>query len=662
MNLPFKRALCAGAISMAIAVPVTTQASSPVSENYYDNLFNNNHGLRFGEQNQNRYIVKFKSQPGLSAKAADQARENVLQKYGATVKRMLKSHNAAAVTLSAARAAEMANDPAIEYVEVDQKRYLTSIIKETGVRQYATSTSETSPYGIAMVQANQLSDSLAGNRKICIIDSGYDRSHEDLSGNNVTGEYDSVSGWWYNDTNSHGTHVGGTISAIGGNGKGVVGVLDSGTVQIHSVKVFDANGWSYSSDLVAALDKCTTWGANVVSMSLGGPSYNATENSAFASALSNGVLSIAAAGNAGNSSLSYPASYDSVMSVAAVDSAKNVASFSQYNSQVEIAGPGVQVDSTIPGNKYALYSGTSMATPHVSAVAALVWSYHTSCTASQIRAALTATAEDRGAAGRDIYYGYGIAKALDAKNYLDTYGCAGNTGGGGGGGTPGVTALSNGVPATGLSASTGQELMFKLDVPAGATNLSFAMSGGTGDADLYVKFGSQPTTSSYDCRPYLNGNSETCNISNVQTGTYYAMVRAYSTFSGVSLTGSYTAGSGGGGGGAATYTNNTNVTIRDRRTVTSSISVPRTGDSGTITVHVDIKHTYRGDLRIKIVAPNGAKATLKDINGSDSADNVLADYSVNASGVESSGTWKLEVYDAYSGDTGYIDTWSISFQ
>lgn len=658
MKLPFNKALCATAISVAVAVPSMTMATSPLSEDYYNNLADNRG--HFGEQIEARYIVKFKAQPGLSQKAAEAARMNVLQKYGATVKLNLKAHNAVAVTLSPARAAQMANDPAVEYVEVDQKRYLTSIIKETDTRQYATSTSETVPYGISMVQANQLSDSLAGNRKICIIDSGYDRSHEDLAGNNVTGEYDSGSGWWYNDQNSHGTHVGGTISAIGGNGKGVVGVLDSGNIQIHSVKVFGANGWNYSSSLVAALDKCTAWGANVVSMSLGGPSYSSTENSAFAQALSNGVLSIAAAGNDGNSSYSYPASYDSVMSVAAVDSSKNVASFSQYNSQVEIAGPGVAVDSTVPGNRYAKYSGTSMATPHVSAVAALVWSYHTSCTAQQIRNALNATAEDRGAAGRDNFYGYGIVKALDAKNYLDTYGCDGNTGGGGGG--TGITTLTNGTPVSNLSASTGQELMFKMDVPAGATNLSFASSGGTGDADLYVKFGSQPTTSSYDCRPYLNGNNETCNISNVQAGTYYVMLRAYSSFSGVTLTGSYTDGGSGGGGGAATFTNNKNVTIRDRRTATSSINVTRSGDSGTITVHVDIKHTYRGDLRITLVAPNGASAVLKDINGSDSADNVLADYTVNASGIESSGTWKLKVYDAYRGDTGYIDSWSITFQ
>jgi hypothetical protein len=115
---------------------------------------------------------------------------------------------------------------------------------------------------------------------------------------------------------------------------------------------------------------------------------------------------------------------------------------------------------------------------------------------------------------------------------------------GGGGGS----VLQNGVAVTGLSAATGSQLSYTMVVPAGATGLSFAISGGTGDADLYVKFGSAPTLSSYDCRPYVTGNSETCNISNVQAGTYYVMLNAYAAFSGVSLVGSYAAGGGGGGG------------------------------------------------------------------------------------------------------------------
>ncbi|HPF73707.1 MAG: pre-peptidase C-terminal domain-containing protein [Lysobacteraceae bacterium] len=123
------------------------------------------------------------------------------------------------------------------------------------------------------------------------------------------------------------------------------------------------------------------------------------------------------------------------------------------------------------------------------------------------------------------------------------------SGGGGGGG--GSSELQNGVAVTGLSASQGNDVTYTMVVPAGASNLSFAISGGTGDADMYVKAGSAPTDSSYDCRPYKSGNAETCSFASPSATTYYVRVKAYSTFSGVSLVGSYdTSGGGGGGGGS----------------------------------------------------------------------------------------------------------------
>ena len=109
---------------------------------------------------------------------------------------------------------------------------------------------------------------------------------------------------------------------------------------------------------------------------------------------------------------------------------------------------------------------------------------------------------------------------------------------GGGGGT----TLSNGVAKTGLAAATGASLSYTLSVPAGATNLSFVMSGGTGDADMYVRFGSAPTTATYDCRPYKTGNAETCTFASPSAGTWYVMLSAYTSFSGVSLLPSYSTG------------------------------------------------------------------------------------------------------------------------
>ncbi|KAB8198213.1 M20/M25/M40 family metallo-hydrolase, partial [Lysobacter maris] len=165
--------------------------------------------------------------------------------------------------------------------------------------------------------------------------------------------------------------------------------------------------------------------------------------------------------------------------------------------------------------------------------------------------------------------------------------------------------LEKGVPVTGLAATAGNAVEYTMDVPAGASNLSFTMSGGSGDADLYVKFGSAPTDSSYDCRPYKNGNAETCSFASPQAGTWHVRVKAYSSFSGVSLVGDY--GSGG-GGDTQTYSNTSDYTINDNATVESPITVSgRSGNAPSdASVDVDIRHTYKGDLKVDLVAPDGS--------------------------------------------------------
>ena len=171
--------------------------------------------------------------------------------------------------------------------------------------------------------------------------------------------------------------------------------------------------------------------------------------------------------------------------------------------------------------------------------------------------------------------------------------------------------LTKGVTVTGIGASTGATVNYTLVVPAGATNLVFTQSGGTGDADMYVKFGSAPTDTVYDCRPYVSGNAETCTFATAQAGTYYVRLKAYSTFSGVSLKGDYT--TGGGGGGVQTYTNSTATSIPDNSTITSTINVSgRTGNAPTTSqVAVNITHTYRGDLKIDLLAPDGSVYALR---------------------------------------------------
>ncbi|MDN5781837.1 MAG: M4 family metallopeptidase, partial [Luteimonas sp.] len=179
-------------------------------------------------------------------------------------------------------------------------------------------------------------------------------------------------------------------------------------------------------------------------------------------------------------------------------------------------------------------------------------------------------------------------------------------GGTGPGPDPGTIVLTKGVAVTGQSGASGASLTYTLVVPAGASNLSFTMSGGSGDADLYVKAGSAPTDSSYDCRPWKAGNSESCTFASPTAGTYYVRIKGYSAFSGVSLVGDY--GTGSGGGGSQTYSNTADYAINDRATVYSPITVSgRSGKASTSTqVSVDIKHTYIGDLKVDLVAPDGS--------------------------------------------------------
>ncbi|WP_386069199.1 PKD domain-containing protein [Tahibacter sp. UC22_41] len=224
---------------------------------------------------------------------------------------------------------------------------------------------------------------------------------------------------------------------------------------------------------------------------------------------------------------------------------------------------------------------------------------------------------------------------------------------------PGGNELQNGVARTGLSGAASSETTYTLVVPAGATNLKFVMAGGTGDADMYVKFGSAPTTTTYDCRPYLSGNNETCTITTAQAGTYYVKLRGYSAYSGVSLTGSFTAG---GGGSTQTYTNTTDYTINDNATVDSPIAVSgRTGNApANASVTVAIVHTYQGDLKVDLVAPDGTLYNIHNRTGA-GTDNINKTVTFDLSAKPLNGTWTLRVNDNAAGDTGKIDSWSITF-
>ncbi|MBI2379129.1 MAG: M20/M25/M40 family metallo-hydrolase [Gammaproteobacteria bacterium] len=227
-----------------------------------------------------------------------------------------------------------------------------------------------------------------------------------------------------------------------------------------------------------------------------------------------------------------------------------------------------------------------------------------------------------------------------------------------GGTMPPPNMLTNKVPLTNQSGTTGQESYYWLNVPAGAHSLSFKTTGGTGDADLYVRFGTKPTTASYQCKSDGSTSTETCNIATAQAGTYHVLLKAYSAYSGVSLTGSYD-----------TDTlpppivgeNTADYPIPDNNAtgVSSPIAIASTGTATSVGVEVNIVHPYIGDLVVDLVAPSGTVFNLHNRSGG-SADNILKTYAVNAGGTARNGTWLLRVKDRASRDTGYINSWKLT--
>lgn len=447
------------------------------------------------------------------------------------------------------------NNPHIQLIEEDQRRMPLGIYNDDAGNAM---TQQLTPYAVYQSEADQVNFNANAGMKVCVIDSGLDRSNNDFNWGAITGDNDSGTGNWDSHGGPHGTHVAGTIGAADNN-VGVVGMAPG--VDMHIIKVFNESGWGYSSDLAHAAEKCSAAGANIISMSLGGGGANSTEENAFKAFTEAGGLVVAAAGNDGNNVRSYPAGYPSVMMVGANDANNNIADFSQFPSCtittgkgkkrqtitdeticVEVTAGGVDTLSTYPagmatsaslavdgqflasssmensgtviGNTYymgtaeaidasangqvclidrgnisfhdkvqncensggvgaiiinneagMLYatlgdgnatsipavgaafedraqilaansadifigtsdygymSGTSMATPGVSGIAALVWSNHNGCTGTDIRNALKASAQDQGTAGHDVYFGAGIVKAAAADAYLTQNGC-----------------------------------------------------------------------------------------------------------------------------------------------------------------------------------------------------------------------------------------------
>lgn len=295
------------------------------------------------------------------------------------------------------------NNPQIQFVEENAE---------------AKAIGESVPWGVPHVQGTD-SHALGytgDGVNVAILDTGIDNTHEDLA-NNVKGGYsvftDTENSDPFYDGNGHGTHVAGTVGAVD-NELGVIGVAHQ--AELYAVKVLDNSGSGSYAGIAEGIEWAILNGMDIINMSLGGSSDSSLLRQYCDLAYTEGLLVVAAAGNSGNrggknDSVGYPAKYESVIAVAAIDKNNNRASFSSTGPAVELSAPGVSVLSTVPGNGYDSYNGTSMASPHVAGVATLVWAAKPTLTNVQLRQLLRDTAVNLGDSSQ---YGYGLVQAKTA--------------------------------------------------------------------------------------------------------------------------------------------------------------------------------------------------------------------------------------------------------
>lgn len=272
------------------------------------------------------------------------------------------------------------NDPSVLSVDVDQKVNLLESV--TASARIATAAAAYNQWNYTALQLHPIHVHHVGSGTIvAVIDSGVNRTGTDLNGTAqvpqvldgcdwVTSPTNVCRGTGVTDENGHGTHVAGIIAAKN-DGVGITGVAPGS--QILPLRVLDANGSGYLSDIAAAIDFAVTNNADVINLSLGGTTNYYLIEEAINQAVDGGVVVVAAAGNSGpnNALPSYPAAYANVIAVAATDSSGVVATYSNQGSYLDVAAPGSAIISTYP-NGYASLSGTSMASPHVAGVAALL--------------------------------------------------------------------------------------------------------------------------------------------------------------------------------------------------------------------------------------------------------------------------------------------------
>lgn len=531
---------------------------------------------------------------------------------------------------------------------------------------------------------------------VAVIDTGVDYNHPDLvdniwgnadeiPGNGIdddgNGFVDDLRGWDFAnndnnpfDDNGHGTHVAGTIGATGNNGVGITGV--TWDVQIMPLKFLASNGSGFLSDAVEAVQYATANGADIINASFGGGGFNSMMQSAIRSFQEAGGIFVAAAGNESNNNdvtPSYPANYNlpSVVSVAASTATDTMASFSNFGTRtVDIAAPGSNILSTLPGNRYGRLSGTSMAAPHVAGAMALLWGQNPSLTNFEL-IDLVMSNTDELLLDRTTHGRLNVGKAAAALA---------------GGGDPPVDEVFPFVEGvewnsqqSGLDSIT---VDFSEEVTWNSNDFVVTGPGGrvavrsidrlTTDASVVrvtLERAVDPGLYTIEVLPTVadragnllnqNGNAiggETGDNVIAQFELEVPAVRNYSTVQPVALR---------------------DATFFRAGVTTATINVPDSMVIEDIDVDLSINHTWVGDLRVRLIAPNGQSVTLVNRRGG-STDNMRLTLDDQASarvrdastltgtfrpeqtlsqfrGLNAAGRWTLQIVDFAAFDTGVLN-------
>ncbi|MCF7222601.1 S8 family peptidase [Marilutibacter chinensis] len=366
------------------------------------------------------------------------------------------------------------------------------------------------------------------------------------------------------DSSWHGTHVAGTVAAATDNGIGVAGVAHGAKVQPVRVlgkcggfisDIADAITWASGGSVAGVPDNATP--AEVINLSLGGGgSCPAAMQAAIDGAVGRGTTVVVAAGNSSSDASGFtPANCDNVIAVAATGpDYEFAAGYSNFGDTVDVAAPGgsgvtpaednilstLNSGATVQEDDvYAWYAGTSMAAPHVAGTVALMQAAAPMPkTPAEIEEILVNTAYaatgfpvgcsySKSCGSGVIDARYAVSVASGAEPLPDAPPPPPPP--------PPATPLENGVTVTDIEVLADESVRYELAVPNGASNLLFAMYGGTGDADIYVRHGDEPTDTAYDCRPFSAGNNETCFFPAPESGTWYVTIKGFSNAAGVSL-------------------------------------------------------------------------------------------------------------------------------